>query len=71
MLGILCQSVGNNSLKGIICFIVTDGKGGGLCQVQIPVVILCGRSANELVWTVMNDHICALLASKLVAVLLC
>lgn len=69
MLGILYQSIGNYSLKGIIRFIVTDGKGEDRqCQVQIPVVIVCGRSVNELLWTVMDDHICALLVSKLVTV---
>lgn len=40
-------------------------------QSQIPIVILCRRSVNELVWRVMNDHFCAPLASKLVAVYSC
>lgn len=66
--GDLLPSIDNYSVKGIICFIVSDGKGREdrqyEAQSQIPVVILCRRSVNELVWGVMNDHICALLTAS-------
>lgn len=72
-LGVFYQSIGNYSVRGIICFIVTEGKEGGQCeaQSQIPIVILCRQSVNELVWNVMNEHICTLLATKLVALFIC
>ena len=54
VLRIFYQSVGNDSVK--------RGWGGmdgqRLAQSQIPLVILWRRSVNELVWRVMNDHIC-------------